>query len=444
MKCQLQSAIRGARRIYHLLHGDKILRAIGDYKASRVVPFVMQNYCQGLSRIRLKANNNEKIRILFLISDASKWKMQTVFDAMAKSERFDPLVAVSQFGWHESRSAAEATGRQTMQFFKGRGMPVVNACSDELHRAAPLEAFSPDIVFYGQPWDVEPAHDPVAVSRYALTCYVPYYVPNFAPQNFDYAMPFHRTIFRYFLMNETCIKIYRDAMGALTSAGEMVAVGHPMLDCFSEGDFAGNDNCGVVIYAPHWSFPHKDNPNAANISTFLWTGRAMLDYAKSHSEIKWAFKPHPVLRGALIKSGVMSKGEVDDYYSAWDAVGESCYDGNYVDLFKRSRMLVTDCASFLTEYACTGKPIVRLVSPVAISQPGELNGELYSTYYQVHTPEELEPMLDKIVVRREDPNREARLSAAKAMNLTGVDAAGNIVTHLKNLIWGSGRNEEEN
>ena len=424
------------RRLYHLLHGDKILRAIGDYKTGLAVPLVMQNYCHDLSRITLKAKSHEKIKILFLISDAAKWKMQTVFDAMAKSERFDPFIAVSQFGWHESRAAAEETGRQTMRFFQNRGMPVVDACSDESHRAIALDAFSPDIVFYGQPWDIEPEHDPAAVSKYALTFYVPYYVPNFTPQSFDYALPFHRTVFRYFLMNEFCVKAYREAMGTLTAAGEMVAVGHPMLDNFSEKDSACNNNDGVVIYAPHWSFPHKDNPNAANISTFLWTGRPMLEYARRHPEIKWAFKPHPVLRPMLLKSGVMDGREIDAYYRAWDEIGESCHDGNYVGLFKRSRALVTDCASFLTEYACTGNPIVRMISPVAITKPGQMSRKLYSTYYQVRSPEELEPMLDKIVIRREDPNREARLAAAKAMNLTGVDAAGNIVAYLEKLIWG--------
>ena len=97
MKWQFQSVMHVIRRFYHLLHGDKIFSAIGDYKAARAVPFVTRNYRQDLRRITLKAKSHEKIRVLFLISDAAKWKMQTVFDAMAKSGRFDPLVAVSQF-----------------------------------------------------------------------------------------------------------------------------------------------------------------------------------------------------------------------------------------------------------------------------------------------------------------------------------------------------------
>ena len=239
------TVMRMVRRAYHMLGADWLLQKYSDRKTSRIVPVVKANFDHVLKRLREKASSGRRLKAMFLISDASKWKMQTVFDAMAKSGRFDPFIAVSQFGWHESRAAAEETGRQTMRFFNDKGMPVVNACSDELHRAVPLDAFSPDIVFYGQPWDIEPEHDPAKVSKYALTCYVPYYVPNFTPQSFDYALPFHRTVFRYFLMNEFCVKAYREAMGALTAAGEMVAVGHPMLDNFSEGDFACGDSDGV-------------------------------------------------------------------------------------------------------------------------------------------------------------------------------------------------------
>lgn len=430
----MDALLRKIRRLYHLLHGDRILRFYSDTKTSINIPSVKANYERQLQRVRAKLAAGGKLKVVFLVSDASKWKMQSLFEAMAASKRFEPLIAVSQFGWHESRSSAEERSRKTMRFFGDLHLPVESACSYETHKAIPLSAFSPDIVFYQQPWDVEAAHDPVAVSKFALTCYVPYYVPNFSPQHFDYALPFHRTLFRYFLLNKICVDAYKDAMGKLSVAGSMVPTGHPMLDRFAGIDFGDINDDGVVIYAPHWTFPHKDNPNSANISTFLWTGRLMLEYAKSHAEIKWAFKPHPVLRGMLQKSGVMTLDEINSYYSEWEAIGESCYDGSYVDLFKRSRALVTDCASFLTEYACTGKPVIRMISPQAITKPGRFSEKLYSTYYQVHTQEELSPTLDRILVKRDDPNREARQSAAKAMNLLGVDAAGNIIVHLVNLL----------
>ena len=41
-------------------------------------------------------------------------------------------------------------------------------------------------------------------------------------------------------------------------------------------------------------------------------GKDILDYAKSHPEINWVFKPHPRLRTELTYSNVWTKKEVDD------------------------------------------------------------------------------------------------------------------------------------
>ena len=428
--------MRKVRRLFHLVHGEKVLRLCCDLRTSRKVSTIIVNYERVLSRIRAKVSSGDKLRVMFYVSDPAKWKLQTLYDKMASSEMFDPFVAVSVWGWHENRARAESAAQLTLKYFLDKNMNVEMAYSGELHRALALSNFIPDVVFYSQPWDIPADQDPVIVSRFALTCYVPYYTPNFDFGPADCTLPFHRTIYRYFIMNDKCVDACECLRGSLSVAGNVVATGHPMLDSFSFNDFGDVCSDGLIVYAPHWSFPHKDNPNNANISTFLWTGRAMLEYAKSHLDIKWVFKPHPVLKPMLVKSGVMDDAEVAEYYDEWGRIGECSFDGDYVDIFKRSRALITDCASFLTEYACTGKPVVRLVSPVAIPKSSKLNGDLYSTYYQVRSPEELEPMLDKIIIRREDPNREARLAAAKAMNLMGVDAAGNIVKHLENLIWG--------
>ena len=427
--------MRKVRRLFHLLHGEKVLKWHSDLRTNLIVPKIRANYERDLSRIRARVAAGDKLRVMFHVSDPAKWKLQTLYDKMLSSERFEPFVAVSIWGWHESWPTAEEQARKTEKFFLDKNMRVEMTYSFEAHKALPLNRFTPDVVFYSQPWDIPAEQEPAVVSRFALTCYVPYYTPNFDFGPVDCMLPFHREIFRYFIMNDKCAEICGSLRGSLPIAGDVVVSGHPMLDNFSPSDFGVAHEDGPVIYAPHWTFPHKDNPNSANISTFLWTGMPMLKYAKSHPEIKWAFKPHPVLKGMLLKSGVMTREAIDAYYSAWESIGESCYDGNYVELFKHSRALVTDCASFLTEYACTGNPIIRMVSPVAISKPGKLSESLYSTYYQVHAPEELEPMLDKILVRREDPNRDARQKAAKEMNLLGIDAAGNVVHYLESLIW---------
>lgn len=429
--CVPESILRRVRRWYHRLKIDHLLGFVSDLRTTLEVPRTRKRYSETIKRIRVCAGAG-KIRVLFLSSDCSKWKVQSLYDRMKASNRFEPTVALSIYGWCDDREAAESRLEKSKVFFAGRGMSVEYAYDMMRHEAVDLKTFKPDIVFYDQPWDVLPEHVPVLVSSFALTCYVPYMTPNFHVVDADCALPFHRTLFRQFVLSEAWAELCRKVRGRRTAAGEIVAAGQPMLDVFNQINVVEKGD--LVVYAPHWSFSHKDNPNFLNISTFLWTGRAMLEYARKHPEIKWAFKPHPVLKGALIKAGVMSAEEVDAYYGEWEKVGESCYTGDYPDLFKRSRAMITDCASFLTEYACTGKPIVRLMSSGMTIRPCEITEHLYSTYYQVREVVQLESVLDDLLVKGKDPNREARQAAAKAMNLTGTDAAGNIVRHLEELV----------
>lgn len=426
--------MRRIRWWYHHLRLDWLLQLVSKLRTAREVPVVRRNYGETLARIRTKVRAG-KVRVLFLSSDCSKWKVQSLYDRLKASDRFEPKVALSIYGWHDDLAAAEARLERNKEFFAVRGMSAVCVYDRKIHKAVSLKAFDPDVVFYDQPWDILPDHDPAVVSSFALTCYVPYMTPNLAIVDEDCAMGFHRKVFRHFILSEGWAELCRNVRGKRSAAGEIVAVGHPMLDELNR--VSGSPDGDLVIYAPHWSFPHEDNPNFLGLSTFLWTGRTMLDYARKHPEIKWAFKPHPVLKGALIKSGVMTESEVDAYYGAWEKIGESCYTGDYPELFGRSRAMITDCASFLTEYASTGKPLVRLISSQAKLHPCELSERLYSTYYQVRKIEELEPVLDDLLAKGNDPNREARQAAAKAMNLTGTDAAGNIIRHLEELIFGT-------
>lgn len=426
------SILRVIRRGYHVCRIDRIQRYLDKKHTDLVVRGVREAYQRTLKRIRAKVASGRKPRVLFLVSDCSKWKLQNVYDKLVE-EGFETCLAVSVYGWHDDPAAAESRMRQTMAFFTRRGLLPQEAYSCSSHTAISLESFAPDFVFYDQPWDVLPEHMPEKVSKFALTCYVPYAVSSFTMVENDCCLPFHRTLYRYFLQSATCSDVAAEYQKGLSIAGELVATGHPMLDQFRCDD---NQSAGrrKVIYAPHWTFPHPDNPNELKVSTFLWTGKAILDYAARHSEVDWVFKPHPVLKDVLRKSGALTDSEIELYYSAWAKVGKVCEDGDYVDLFNDSSALVTDCCSFLVEYACTGHPIVHLRSPEAMIPKVELNKSLLETYYQVRTPEELVPVLDSVVIRAEDPKRASRLAAAKKLNLLGTDATGNIVRYIKELI----------
>ena len=387
---------------------------------------------------RLRAYPPErKIKVLFVTGNPAKWKSQSLYDLMAKDDRYEVLLCQTICDLENTQyTHAQRVEhlRKCQEFFESRGMRYVEAYSREDGAWKDLNDFKADLVFYNQPWDLPRNQLPHWVAKTALTFQIPYYVPNSESRAFDVGTPFQRTLFEYIALNEKWAEYYRESVNRIAFAGRIIGLGHTALDYYylHEGELAGQK---MVIYAPHWSFNHPQNLNYENLSTFLWTGRAMLDYARRHPEIQWVFKPHPTLRSRLEVPGVWTRDEVDEYYNAWKKIGTIHQSGGYEALFVASSAMITDCNSFRIEYACSSHPIVHLISPDAKIRPAPFTSELIDTYYMVKKIDELEPMLDRIVVRGDDYNRSQRLEKIRELGLLGNYAARNILAWLDREVF---------
>ena len=391
-------------------------------------------YRNVLKRIR-KYPKNRKIRVLFLVNESSKWKTQSLCDEMVMRGGYEIIIALSNadIDWKIDDAARRCRMDENRRFFEERGLHVVEAYDIATHKARELSKFSPDIVFYQHPWSFPEVQMPRHVASFALTCYVPYFIPTSVGLDMHCRQPLHRELFRHFVLNDGFVDYFLDNIKISHYAGEILGLGHTMIDELQPHD-KDDDSEGPVIYSPHWSINHPKLHSFVDLSTFLTNGQFILDYARRHPEIKWAFKPHPTLMVTLHNTGAMSDAEIDAYYKGWEEIGEACYTGDYVELFRRSRAMITDCDSFRVEYACLGKPIVHLVSSIPNKRTFTPFEFLFDTYYKVHNNDELVKVLDEIVVKREDPKRDERLSALKTSGLLGVNAAKNILDHLEKLM----------
>ena len=391
-----------------------------------------RNHDRVLCRIRQKPKN-EKIRVLFLCSNTAKWKCQSVYERMKSSGQFEPIVAITALGEMASRQDAEL--REVFiasdAFFAGLGDQHIRVCSLSPRHYEDLRNYNPDIVFFPEPWELRSPQTTSEVSLFALPCYVPYFVTAHIIPEKQCRTPMHRHLFAYFTQNSTMAKVYEKAIPWAYRSYRAIPTGHPALDAFSSIDEKSVSGT-KVIYAPHHSILVFDlrHPDW-RIGTFLETGRAILDYAKRHLDLEWVFKPHPQLRHSLLKSGLWTSNDVDDYFSEWAKIGTVCTDGNYQHLFLESKAMITDSGSFLIEYGLTGKPLVHLVPRGAESCLSQHIKDLLDAYYRVETTNELESVLDLILVKGEDPKRLQRLAALKGTGLLGVNAAQNIVDYLR-------------
>ena len=391
-------------------------------------------YRLALRRIRAKAKN-EPIRVLFVVGTSSKWKAQSLYDAMLESKVFEPYIvsAICDIETKLSISGKVEHIKRQREFFGGKGMRFISAFDEKTGRDVDLNALNPDIVFYHQPWDVMPVHFPHYVAKSALTFYIPYYVPNYGDLEFDCGSPFQRSMFGFITLNKMWAETYRVYLRWRLHSCRFIPLGHTALDGYRFNEYR-EKNSKYVIFAPHWSIPCEGNENSENYSTFLWSGNVILEYAKQHREINWMFKPHPTLKMVLMSTGVWSEEAIQAYWDEWEKLGKVCYDGNYYELFNEAEAIITDCGSFLVEFACTGNPIIYIVSDVCKVVPIPASAMLFDSYYKVHNKNELVRALQDVVSAGRDDMRELRLQRIRDAGLLGNNAAKNIMDYLSDLL----------
>ena len=127
------------RRIYHLVRADRVFSFFSQIKTVLAIPLIRKNYENVISRLRMDARKR-KLRVLFLVNDSSKWKAQSVYDALA-SDGYDVEIAISLYGWNDDLRKAEVEAEKTYLFFERCGMSVSYAYSFETHSPIPLSVF---------------------------------------------------------------------------------------------------------------------------------------------------------------------------------------------------------------------------------------------------------------------------------------------------------------
>lgn len=393
-----------------------------------------------LSRVRAKFQRGEPLRVLFLETSISKWKVQSLYERMRNDPRFEPMVGVStrdEYDRFTGPSSAITEGmKMARQYYEKHGCKCVEVFDAERHELIDLRRFTPDIVFYQQSWYDYECHHAREVSKFAVTCYIPYFVPNYGDIKLDTRLPTHRFLSYYFTLNEGWSDYYKKSNLPFYQSGRYIAVGHTMLDQLN-GEKGSERRKPCVIYAPHWTFVHPKHKTKLHYSTFLQNGREILTYAKNHPEFDWVFKPHPALLTHLVQYGAWSQNECEQYIDAWRSLGRVCMDGDYMQLFNVSSAMITDCGSFLTEYGVTGKPLIHLISSQNTLKPANPSAELYGTYYQVHSLEEMYRTFSIVLERGNDYKREERIAAVRKANLVGVNAAENVIKFLAEELGGS-------
>ena len=395
-----------------------------------------RNYAKVLNRIRNR-EIGQKVKVLFLNNEISKWKCQTVYEAMLDSKIFEPVVGITALGERSllSDEALEAHLISNERYFDKLGVSHIRVISLFPRRYHDLKDYNPDIVFFPEPGFKIWPQTTEYISNFALTCYVPYYIALLVQSSKYCLEEMHRFLYLYFAQSKVLTKAYSKILGIFNHSYKFYISGHPSLDRYViDKNVCPCASKRMVIYAPHWTV--HGGGTGIRFSTFLETGEFILEYARLHPEVIWVFKPHPNLRKRLTDVSDWSEEKIDSYYTAWNNIGISYFGSEYQDIFLNSECLITDSASFLMEYAATGHPIVHLLSSEWTYDNFPYTRNLLETYYSVRTIEELQKALELVVERRSDPNKSIRINAVKEQGLVAENAGVRITNYLAKLVQG--------
>ncbi len=405
---------------------------IDNLKKVLLAQLLKIKYSLTIKRLK-KVYGKRKLVVAFCVSEVAKWKAQSLYDKLEKTAEYTPIIYVypSLLDFNQELSAEELL-KEKMNFFKEKGLNVASVWDSVLQKCVIPQYSRPDIIFYQQPWDIPPFLPPREIADYALSFYIPYYLVNNFNIDIEFGLHLHHFVFGYIVQNEEAAKLFTSMLDRKYYAGSCIGLGHTIVDSLTENISSSDTNS--VIYAPHFSIPAEGAGRLFVYSTFLDNGRLILQFAKEHPEIDWVFKPHPRLRFELEHTKAWTKAEIDAYYEEWEKIGTVCTTSDYVELFQNSSAMITDCGSFLTEYSCMDKPLIRLYYHKENLPPNPILKELYKTFYYAHNNDELQELLNSIICRKEDTKKSERHREVSALGLNKSNTAQRIVDYLNTLL----------
>ncbi len=392
------------------------------------------NYLNVLKKLRKK----EKLRALFICEESSKWCFSSLYKELEKDDRFEilPVVLYPIITKHR----IEFNQGENISFFEKKGIKAIDGYDYKNSQCRDLKSFEPDLVFYQQPWYIQGNNHPYKVSEYALTMMAPY---GFTTLNGKYwgsdsVKRVYSALWKFFSESkyhngfyEKYAKMRFKDILAVTGAPKMDSYFLPSTDSCNKY-WKGKDTKFRIIWAPH----HSINGEGLAMSTFQDNYKYFLNLAKTHPEYSFIFKPHPALKSMCIQTGFMKENEYNDYIKEWQNLenGTIHTAGDYIDIFRTSDILITDCSSFLAEYFPTKKPIIFL-NRKDRAPFDSFGNKLQKGFYTIENYPETETVIKSVLGNGKDTLREVRAKIfAKNFCPQKITASKKILTILHNTL----------
>lgn len=299
-----------------------------------------------------------RVKVLFVISEVSIWKTESLYREMLLHPRFEPIIGVALLT-ADKPSEAIRKYEILLRYLINKKYSFI-----ELYGSDIRNNIRPDIIFYQQPYDgIIDSELFYRNNQDALFCNV-YYAFNTIGQKWIGASAYLHYCWQRYYENYEAMS-YCESLMPIIARNKGYITGLSFQDILEKSKDEFQDPWKTqsvgkkrIIWAPHHTIPIEEN--LINYSTFLDVADSMLEIAEElKDKIQIAFKPHPFLMKKLYN--YWGKEKTDSYYKKWSQSENVQFEsGEYYGLFKHSDALIHDCGSFTIEYLYMGKPVMYL------------------------------------------------------------------------------------
>jgi CDP-glycerol glycerophosphotransferase (TagB/SpsB family) len=309
------------------------------------------------------------IKVVFLTFYFEAWDaLADIHSLMLADERFKVTVISIPRRFRADEPFAQE--ERVSEFLDASGVEHLRFnFEDSMEGLAKLRDLAPDYVFINYPWqrNYQPGYRVEQLAEFTKVAYVPYYSLALANEPGEdgvtpylYTQRSNQLASLVFTQDPNTLDAY-----AKTSRGNgyVHLTGTPKIDALvrkvqnGETHWPLPDGNRKLVWAPHHSF----SEDWFNFGMFPEIAHDMLQFAKSHPDLDIVLRPHPIMFGNLVASGMRTKPALDSWITDWNSLPNTAIDseGDIGPLFAAADIFVSDGISFLGEYPlATGKPAV--------------------------------------------------------------------------------------
>lgn len=397
--------------------------------------FFYNRFC--LPKLLKKVSKKKVLNVAFEAWNISMWKYHSLYEAMKKDSRFNPVVVLTPTPRKED-DIRQRHLSEMQNLFSARNYNIYpKVVWDSLSYENLKDDF--DLIFYCQPYRQMKLSKTVRTHLWGYSEYG--YSTNTNSRWCENTMMKNIT-FMYCADSKLAID---DAKRITIAKGKNrtytgYLFGDELLRPIETETFTWKQQkseCYKIIWAPHFSI---DPSHVLKLSHFLEICDGMVELAKKYSgKVQFVFKPHPFLYNQLCQTDGWGRARADDYYNLWKNL-ENCQfeDGLYTHLFHSADAIIHDCASFTVDWLFTGKPGFYVSNKDKIEDFNEIANEAYNCYYKGVTIDQIDDFINYVVIGGKDDKQICRKSFFDTYLIppNAKTAAENVIDTLVQKIWG--------